>query len=96
MIVLLTACLFFEIFVHVLNLHQQKRVLKLCSATLSLYILTFEGQYMKFYVYMLLTCILYRDAEARLFKRTVCKLYCSVLSLPRRKKLISTDILHVG
>ena len=34
MIALLTACLFFEIFVHVLNLHQQKRALKLRSATL--------------------------------------------------------------
>ena len=35
MVALLMACLFFEIFVHVLNLHQQKRALKLCSATLN-------------------------------------------------------------
>ena len=34
MIALLMACLFFEIFVQVLNLHQQKCALKLCSATL--------------------------------------------------------------
>ena len=42
---------------------------------LSLYVFTFEGQYVKFFVHMLLTnvltCILYSDARAGCFGRYV-------------------------